>query len=336
MNKLLCCSCLIIQVNKEKDILNQFEELRRNCEALSKVLLPDDVWASFKKSAVGGFDEANHCSMLLSAFKDGCLNKITSPIHKYLLGDKNKALKKGYLQDLKENWINSQNVLRRHQRSREDYGKIIELLIAEWLENQGWKIINLEATCADVDIEAYSPDNIFYGIEVKYIGLEDYKFLAMISTELTKEQFHSLGKNIIAQEIDRIKSEKIKKSFDKADSRNFDSFCGANYILFRIYEAAKQLQELRQEFKKKIVVIVISNLEWPFLELPIKDNYIDWMSPTIVSECSEWKDFYDEVIIKKYPQIENDLQATVRSLDQVWIIKEESYFDFSLKCMVNF
>jgi Holliday junction resolvase-like predicted endonuclease len=336
MNKLFHCPCLTIKVNKERDVLNQFDELRENCEALSKILLPDDIWPSFKKRAAERVDEANHCSILLSAFKDGCLDKITSIIHKYLLEYKIQiSIKSGYLQDLKDTWINSRNFLRRHQRSREYYGKIIELFIANWLEKQGWKILNLEATCGKADIEASSPDNIPHDIEVKYIGQEDYKFLAMVSTQLTKEKFSSLEENIIAQEINGSKKDNIKKSFEKADSRNFDPFCGANYILFRTYEAAKQLQKLRNELEIKLVIIVISNLEWPFLQIPIKDNFIDWMSPTFLNECTEWEDFYNKIIIKEYPQIENDLQSTIQSLNQLWIIKEESYFNFCLKCIVN-
>jgi len=67
MNKLFHCPCLTIKVNKERDVLNQFDELRENCEALSKILLPDDVWPSFKKRAAEQVDEASGVGRALPA-----------------------------------------------------------------------------------------------------------------------------------------------------------------------------------------------------------------------------------------------------------------------------
>jgi len=257
MTKSLCCPCLTVKVNKEGDVLNQFEEIRRHCAALREILLPDEIWTTFRESAMAEFDAARHGSMLLSAFKDDCLHKITSPIHKFLLVA--KKIKNGYIQELKENWLEA-NVLRRHQRFRGDYGKVIELLIAEWLENQGWKITNLEATCGNADIEASSPENIPHDIEIKYIGTEDDKFLSIVSTRLTKEQFSSLEEDLKAEEDDREKRKKIEESFRKADSGTFDPYSGANFILFKAYEAAKQLQRFRGGEKRKMAIIVISSL----------------------------------------------------------------------------
>lgn len=337
MSEVISCPCLNAKANRHSDVLNQFEELRKNCVALRKILLPDDVWPVFKESISGEFDEARHFSILLSAFKDNCLYKITSPIHKYLLDNQRVkgSIKKGYLQDIKENWIKARNFLRRQQRLREYYGKVIELLIAEWLENQGWNIANLEATCGNSDIEASSPENIPHCIEVKYIGTSDDVFLATVSTGLTKDMFSYLSENIIAQEIDELNRKKIIKSFEKAIHRDLDPFCGANYLLYRTYEAAKQLQKVNNHLKYNNVIVVISNIAWAHLQIAIDDNFIDWQGPSFLDKCHEWDDFLLKEK-KKYPDIDKDLQSTIHSLNQLWIIQEKSYFNFSLQCIVNF
>lgn len=131
-----------------------------------KILVPDDIWPDFEKAAKEKIDPARHRARVLLALKFGCLNKLTSPIHKYLLDDSGKpkqSLTKFYIEDLKEQWICLyEDVIKRHQKSRASAGKITELMVAEWLEHNGWDINvdKLEALGGTNDIEAISPYNV--------------------------------------------------------------------------------------------------------------------------------------------------------------------------------
>lgn len=103
----------------------------------------------------------------------------------------------------------------RHRRGRTFEGRVAELQCADWLETQSYQIVNLEALGGAVDIEAVSPDGSPTAFEVKFIGIQDADF-SMIQRSLEGD----------------------------AEPYTVSPYTAINYLLFRAYEAAKQLSAL--------------------------------------------------------------------------------------------
>ena len=272
------CDCQnVMDINDSwGNILDHFEAIRKNCPALKEILVPESEWPIFQKMAQSAYKESGHRSILLGALKWGDLNKITSPVHCYLLdGEKPKdSLSTNYKKDLIEKWMSEKTPLKRHQRVRAFNGKLAELITSSWIESKGWVINNLEALNGSFDIEAISPQGSNSTIEVKYIGEEDWQF------ELNLESEQS----------------------GKAVSKVFNVYNGYNYILFRAYEAAKQLEKYSGD---RYVFVVISNLTWGNLSMAIE---CDWIHhPLNFFEFSKWKNNVSCSFLKsinKYPDIE--------------------------------
>jgi hypothetical protein len=293
------CDCQNVKaINDSWDnILNHFEAIRKNCPALKEILVPKSEWPIFRKMTPSAYDESGHRSILLGALKWGDLNKITLPVHCYLLdGEKPKdSLRKNYKKELIEKWMSEKTSLKRHQRVREFNGKLAELIASSWIESKGWVINNLEALNGSFDIEAISPQGSSSAIEVKYIGEEDWQF------ELNLESEQS----------------------GKAVSKVFNVYNGYNYILFRTYEAAKQLEKYSGD---RYVFIVISNLTWGNLSMAIE---CDWIRhPLNFYEFSKWKNNVSGRFLKrinKYPNIEKEIKNVLNQIKELWIIKSDAW-----------
>jgi hypothetical protein len=206
------CDCHTVKCIKtdRSGILNQFENVKKNCPALREIFVPEDYWPEFSKKASEALDEAGHYPITLSAYKIGKLDKITFPVHAYLLdGEKpKKNLRPQYRKDLIDNYMSKKtDTFARFRMARGFNGKLAELITSSWIECQGWEIKNLEALGGSYDIEAISPQGSNSAIEVKYIGLEDWQF------EVTLKSLQS----------------------GKAVASGFSVYSGYNYILFRIY-----------------------------------------------------------------------------------------------------
>jgi len=76
------CDCYCVKCTKtnRNDILNQFENVRKNCPALREIFIPEDYWPEFSEKASETLDEAGHYPITLSAYKSGNLDKITLPV----------------------------------------------------------------------------------------------------------------------------------------------------------------------------------------------------------------------------------------------------------------
>jgi hypothetical protein len=162
----------------------------------------------------------------------------------------------------------------------------------------------LEALGGAFDIEATSPHGKISAIEVKYIGVEDWQF---------------------ENNLKSLKS-------GNAVASGFSVYSGYNYILFRIYEAAKQLEKFLGD---RYVFIVISNLTWGNSEMAIEWNWI--RHPLHFFEFSKWKgnvsDSFAESI-NKYPNIEKEINEVLNKIKEVWIIKCDSW-EYSLNKIVK-
>lgn len=297
-NSFCPCEISISILEPRESLVEKFSIVRTNCSALKEILVPDSVWPRFKEIAL--IKDA-HISNILNAFSGGYLIKFTSPVHKFLLknGKPKASFKKAYKNDLSEKWmINKKHILPRHQESKGYLGKITELQVAEWLEEQGWVISGLEALCSKSDIEATSPNGVECAFEIKHLGQDDEDFLHYIE---------NYGGNYCPQ-------------------------TASNFLVSRAYEAANQLLKLNIS-NAKIILIVISNSAWNSLQFSINDNLIDWQFPKFSwpdEECEE-KICYNDCIkfLKKCPT-HIDLCDKFKAMDELWITKRDNDYTLSV------
>ncbi len=283
------CACQQTTVVEFDDRLITLEELRQKCPALRELLIPDTIWDQFKTFEQSARDNAIHAPILIVSLLDGTLSRVTSPCHKFLLdGDHVKAqLTEQYRQDLQERWIIETDEVERHRKSKSFQGKIVELQIAEWLENQGWEISNLEALGGSVDIEGVRPLLHKAVVEVKFIGQRDEEFEQMVKA-LTGLPAGGVG----------------------------PTHLGCNYLLFRVYESAVKLKKAS---KHRIAIAVIDNIAWTFFHIPLRHNWIDLKRPSFFDVGKKWDSFLQEQK-KRYPDIDTDLAGTINTLSELWIV----------------
>lgn len=227
-------------------ILSEFAEVREACPALKKVLVPDEDWESFSQFVTAPMDEAFHQPMAILAFKRRHLNRITSPIHRYLIenGEVHHLLTSQYRQDLRERWHISDTPLRRHQKFRIYMGKFTELQTAEWLETtQRWQILNLAAIGGPFDIEGISSEGRHSAVEMKFIGQSDADYEAVVD---------SLHGNI------RIMTGSLNGSLE--------------YMILRLQEAGRQLGNC---LAYRIAAVVISPETWHNFGFQIESRWIN-------------------------------------------------------------
>ncbi|MGA2774300.1 MAG: hypothetical protein ABSG26_26230 [Bryobacteraceae bacterium] len=246
------CACMdaVIDVDDVRDAdglipIKDFSEMRDKCPALRQVLLPDSIWQQFRAWHSRPDDVATHCSILLLAFRRGYLNRVTAPIHQYLLSSTGilPDVRKQYVQDLRERWMLDGDPVKRNRLSRTFRGRLVELQFAVWLESRSHKVVGLEATREGPDIETLSPDGVANTFEVKFIGVEDGDF--------------------------RIFLESIAGS----PGGGFVSpYTAMNFLLFRAYEAARQLHAVTGT---KTVVVVIDDMTWFRFDMQLRGNWIN-------------------------------------------------------------
>ena len=137
------------------EVIRSFEEIREQCSALKDVLVPNEVWNGFRTAVLESDEDVLHQHILLVAYRRGVLRQLTTPVHRYLIDFDRRRMRvnKNYLKDLREVWIPHDLGAKRPQNTRAFWGRLTELHIAEWLEEMGWTIANLEAWGGKLDIE---------------------------------------------------------------------------------------------------------------------------------------------------------------------------------------
>jgi hypothetical protein len=286
----LSCGCATAR-DDDQPLLEQFAKVRDDCPALRLLLLPDNTWPALRAALERPPDDALHGSVLVLAFDRGHLPNVTSPIHRYLLqGDSVKAeVTRQYRQDLRERWLLKPDLLERHQRYRGFMGKLVELRVAEWLESQGWTIGTLEAYRPGPDIGALLHGEAL-ALEVKYFDREDSDFLTVVES---------------------------RKSGPHADS--LDLYGAINYLVFRAYEAAKQLQ--RGNVPRRAVLLVVNETTWHRFDMQLEGEWIKWNAPAFYTNASPvWSTFLNGQR-GDYPNIEADLGPAIADLEELWILK---------------
>jgi hypothetical protein len=301
MNTLESCVCFELQ--QEESNHSNFYELRDKCDALCKVFIPNGIWETFQDMTQSEQDGANHQSMLLLAYERGYLHKMTSPVHKYLLdsrGNLKRQVSNDYIRDLQEKWMFENGELRRHQVSRIYRGKVSELQCAEWLEEKGWEISNLEALGGAHDIEAVSPEGSDHIIEIKFVGQDDKIF-------------------------------KYTNNLNGASGVGSSSpYKAHDFLLVKTYEAASKSFTGGVSKKRRLAILVIENVSWPHFKLPVADNWIDIKAPTFKyrNPDSEWLHFLEKNgLLNSDRQAEpSKLISITDNLDELWIVQETDGF----------
>jgi len=302
-DKIECiCQSFKITDDSKKGIVAAIEELRALCPAIGIILIPDQIWSSHREFLLQENDDAQHCSIIDGTLRLKQLHKLTIPLHRFALKNGGTRPDFQYKDDLPEKWVfQTDNSDKRHAIYKRYVGKLQELTFAEWLISKEWRIKDLAAWGAASDIVAYKIDNLTSYFECKYFGVED-----------------SLFKSI----VDSLNNRQGDSSLSLYDMRN--------YFIFRAYEAAMQL---REESGQKIIVLIVSALMWHSADLILlRDEWIDWRVPEIDETYSsqDWTNLITRNRVR-YPKFDSEYQQAIGQVDQIWIIRESSAFDYVLE-----
>ena len=233
------------------------------------------------------------------------MGRVTSAVHQYLIteGRPRPDVRKQYLKDFRERWMQYDDPNERHRKSRAFFGKMAELQCAEWLESQGWTISGLEAYGAVHDIEPSRGDCGVTAFEVKYIGVEDNDFA------------------------------KIVKSLTGQDAGGpVSPQAAANFVLFKTYDAAKQLQ--------KLVVAVSLRSLWmrrhgggsrcSLGEIGLAGLILGSFLMTVGAGKDSWPGKLLNAPAR-YSTIATDLQPVLQRLDAIWILRRLDGYQYHLE-----
>ncbi|MEQ1845493.1 MAG: hypothetical protein ABL983_07940 [Nitrospira sp.] len=191
--------------------------------------------------------------------------------------------------------------LERHETFKMFYGRVVELQCAEWLERHGWEISDLEAFGEESpDIETKSASGDLTAFEVKFIGQDDDGFGTVL------------------------------KGFSGEDAYERRSpYCAANYLLYRVYQSAKQLQGARAT--TRIALVVIDEQTWFTFEMQLKGGWINWKNPTFMDVYDPFIEAQDETLTdeqkrtltkdQKRKILNADLKSALESIADVWILE---------------
>jgi hypothetical protein len=100
------------------------------------------------------------------------------------------------------------------------------------------------------------------------------------------------------------------------------------FEVFKAYEAARQLARGNHN-DKKMAIVVVDGMSWPHVDFPLTNDWVDWRHPGFLGTDPAWSAFLD-LQEKRYGSIRDNVQATICSLDRLWIVREEAGFEFTL------
>ena len=269
---------------------------REHCPAL-KLTIPDSLLEKHCEFSTSPADSAYHCSVPLLAYCLGHLPEFTDLIHRYLLEGINyrSSLTSQYKSDIRETWVLESDSTARYRAARLYQSRIAELSFARWLERSGWEISSLEAYGGAFDVSAVSPAGQVVDFEIKFLAQREVVF------ELNRASFQSPVAGWLGM------------------------YSPIDYLLFRIYEAARQLARSNST---RIAVAIVKDYQVSY-KIPLTENWIDWTNPTFLRRDSE----IDAFLARQYEINQNldiDLRRAIAEVDEVWILKDGEPFDLAL------
>jgi hypothetical protein len=189
-----------------------------------------------------------------------------------------------------------------HERNRGSgvfTGRIAELQLAEWIETtRGWTIVGLEALREGPDVEAQDESGVATAFEVKAIGAEHDDF------------------EMILQRIAQGPS-----------GGSVSPYAAINYLLFRVYEAARQLARFQG---RRVAVVMVGDINWYRFDFQLRNHWIDWSNPSFLSADPTWEEFLRRQE-HRYPGIRTDLAFAMREIDAVWIMNRLEGYVYRLE-----
>lgn len=158
-----------ILMNSKKEIIASLFPIWKK-SPIMKIFIPD--WYQYKIICDKPYDLALFESILITAERINKLDDLLNIFNKFCFDDnKNKIITKQYEKDLNELiWLFANDETERYKKANIYLGKIVEFLLAHYLLEQSYEIINMQAWDKDSpDIVVYK-DNKKINIEVKWIG----------------------------------------------------------------------------------------------------------------------------------------------------------------------
>lgn len=291
------CLCFCPPDEMTGSLVDRLEATRLGCPVLRELCIPEELWPEFRAWHAGRDPVAWHHSIYALALDRGHLSTLTGPLHRLLLSDSEVllGLRRQYREDLKERWMLSQDPLVRHQRCRVYLGRITELQVAEWLTSQGWEVIGIEALRDGPDITAVHPSEGECDVEVKLIGTEDADFESIL---------HAIAG-------------------DPAGC-SLSPYEAINYLLFRAWEAARQLQ---RSARRRIAVVVIS--DWDRFEIQLDGGWIDWRSPRF----KEQDDTLLPDLRNRFPELERQsaVADALAQINSLYVLSRGNGYSYQLR-----
>lgn len=288
------CSCSDRAVPEQfSEQVTTFYGLRRACPVL-RLTIPDELAESHLGFTRSEPDTVFHCSVPFLAYRRGCLPDFTASLHRFALdGTKVRAdIKAQYLSDLRETWLLETDEVSRFRKARNYLSRLAELDFARALETEQWQIENLEMYGGKFDIEGLSKDRVSTSFEVKFLAQREVLF------ELNRASFT----NPIASWL--------------------GVYSPIDYLLFRLYEAARQLQNAQA---RRIAVAIVSDYDVSY-KIPLSENWIDWTNPEFLKRDSEIQTFLAAQYAKN-PELDVELKAFIAGLSEIWILRYQDSFE---------
>lgn len=288
------CSCSVRAVSPQlSEQVTAFYRLRSACPVL-RLTIPDELAESHIGFTKSEPDAAFHCSVPFLAYRRGCLPDFTASLHRFALeGTKVRAnVITQYLSDLRETWVLEDDEISRFRKARNYLSRLAELDFARSLEAERWQITNLEMYGGQFDIEGLSSDRVATAFEVKFLAQREVLF-----------------------ELNRA-------SFSNPTSGSLGVYSPIDYLLFRLYEAARQLQN---SHAKRIAVAIVSDYDVSY-RIPLSESWVDWTNPKFLKRDSEIQVFL-AAQYEKNPDLDAELKSFITGLSEIWILRYQGSFE---------
>ena len=287
--------------NQFTEQIAAFYRLRSMCPAL-RLTIPDEIEERHMHFSKSEPDEAFHCSIPFLAYRRGYLSDFTEALHRYVLdgSELRKQVTAQYKNDLREKWVLEINEISRFEKARNYLSRLAELDFARWLETQHWQILNLELYGGRFDVEGIDNNQDATAFEIKFLGQREVLF------------------------------ELIRASFTNATAGSLGVYSPVDYLVFRLYEAARQLQEANTH---RVAVVVVSDYDVSY-KIPLSEGWVDWANPSFLKCDSEIQGFLARQYTKN-PNLDADLKTFISGLNEIWILRYKSAFVLHLEHRIH-
>ena len=304
-NFVVNCPCQHWEPPEPDLVYRSFEQVRHQCTVLRAILVPDSILGRHRSFYESGGDEARHCSEPVLAIQRGILGSLTLPLHRLMLDGQTirSDVVNQYRSDLAEKWLFGSDRQERYKRHRIFRSRWIELCFATWLLDNGWELEGLEAHGGSFDVEASKSESSRVAFEVKYLAEEELLFEMGVAAAVSP---------------------------DGVAAGHLSVYSPIDYLLFRLFKAAKQLE---RSPNRKIAVAIIEDYEASF-HVPLSDSWIDWTHPELFLRDNMIVPFIQDRK-RETPNLESEIIRRIPDLDEIWVFSVGNNFDIHRKHVIK-